>query len=479
MKIKFCGAAQTVTGSCHLVTLTDGLTILLDCGMFQGGAGDLEELNGSWGFNPSDVDVMVLSHAHIDHCGRIPKLVKDGFQGKIFCTHATRDLAGIMMMDTAHILEKDAEYFNEKVRKKIANRNKQDNHDSPQLKTRKALYNAKDVAVSLEQFVSCSYDKWMTIAEGVRIQFRDAGHILGSANVFLDVKRKGDEYRLGFSGDIGRPNRPILRDPKQMLPTDILISESTYGDRLHLEKPAEVDRFLEIVKSTCTNQRGKLIIPAFSVGRTQELVFLLDQLVNQKKLPNIPVFVDSPLSVNATEIFKLHPECFDFDLHQYILKDPDPFGFKRLNYITDVNQSKKLNTSKEPCIIISSAGMINAGRIKHHVYNAIENPRNTILIVGYNSPETPGGILRSGATTLKLFGDVLMVNAKIEIMDSFSAHGDQKEMMDFLSNQTESVSELFLVHGELPTQEVFRTELLKSGFKKVSIPSMKQSVEIH
>ncbi|MGB3083197.1 MAG: MBL fold metallo-hydrolase, partial [Saprospiraceae bacterium] len=385
MKIKFCGAAREVTGSCHLVSLDNGYKILLDCGLFQGGVENIDELNATWSFQPAEVDVLILSHAHIDHCGRIPKLVKDGFRGNIICTHATRDLASIMLMDTAHIQERDAEYKNKRIDKK---RQFHPNSNAPKVKP---IYNAADVALAMKLFVSVSYDRWIDVAKGIKVLFTDAGHILGSASINLVINQGGDDFRLAFSGDIGRPNRPILRDPQDMLPADVIITESTYGDKLHLEKPAEKERFLSIIQQTCFQNRGKLIIPAFSLGRTQELVFILDQLVNEGKLTNLPVFVDSPLAVNATDIFKAHSECFDDELHRYIIKDPDPFGFKRLSYITDVNESKKLNTSKEPCIIISAAGMLNAGRIQHHVYNTIENPKNTILLVGYCSPQTPGG----------------------------------------------------------------------------------------
>lgn len=473
MKIKFCGAAQTVTGSSHLIILDDGFKILLDCGMFQGAAGDLEELNSHWYFDPAEIDAMILSHAHIDHCGKLPKLVKDGFRGKIYSTHATRDLASIMLMDTAHIQERDAEYHNEKVIKKLkASNSKQ------KAKLRLALYSSRDVTATIKQFVSCSYGQTISINKNVKLTFTDAGHILGSSSINLMIREGSDELRLGFTGDIGRPNRPILSDPMPMNLSDVIISESTYGDKLHIEKPAEKNKFLDIILSTCVTKSGKLIIPAFSLGRTQEIVFILDQLVNERKLPSIPVYVDSPLAVNATDIFRSHPECFDHDLHQYILRDADPFGFKQLHYITDVNESKRLNKMTDPCIIISASGMMNAGRIKHHVYNNISNPRNTILIPGYCSPDTPGGALRSGATEIHLFGDTLPVLADIEMMDSFSAHGDQREMTTFLENQNTTVKKLFLVHGEKEVQTKFADHLQQSGFSNINIPAMGETVDI-
>ncbi len=472
MKIKFCGAAREVTGSSHLITLDNGYKILLDCGMFQGHFENLEELNSNWNFEPAEIDVLILSHAHIDHCGRIPKLVKDGFKGNIYCTHATRDLASIMLMDTAHIHERDAEFQNKKLDKKRAK------HPGQKIPRVKPLYNGADVSKAMKQFISISYDRWLEVVKGVKVLFTDAGHILGSASVNLIINQGGDDLRLAFSGDIGRPSRPILRDPQEMWPADIIITESTYGNKLHIQKPAEKEHFLKVVMETCIEKRGKLIIPAFSLGRTQELVFIMDQLVNEGVLPNIPVFVDSPLAVNATDIYKAHSECFDDELHKYIVTDPDPFGFRRLSYITDANDSKKLNNSKEPCIIVSAAGMMNAGRIQHHVYNNIENPKTTILLVGYCAPGTPGGLLQRGATELKLFGDELKVNAKIEIMDSFSAHGDQKEMLDFLDNQTKTCKQLFLVHGEYETQLEYKDYLRQHGFDKIEIPELKQVVNV-
>ncbi len=473
MKIKFCGAAQEVTGSAHLITLEDGYTILLDCGLFQGRVENIDQLNQKFLFNPKEIDMLILSHAHIDHCGRVPMLVKHGFKGNIISTHATRDLAAIMMMDTAHIMERDVQYYNEK----LGDRKKK----NPDFKgeKREVLYTAEDVAKTMELFVSMSYDQLIKVEEGVHVLFTDTGHILGSASINLRIKRGSDDLRLGFTGDIGRPNRPILKDPHPMLPSDIVITESTYGDSLHIEKPDETERFLKIITDTCVNQKGKVIIPAFSLGRTQEIVHKLDHLVNQKKLPKIKVYVDSPLSVNATDIFRSHPECFDYELHQYILRDSDPFGFNSLRYIKDVNESKALNDSKDPCVIISASGMMNAGRIKHHVANNIENVNNTILFVGYCSPETPGGILRNGSKTLKMFGELKQVKARIEILDSFSGHGDQNEMLDFLSNQKNTVNKMFLVHGEADVMPVYKKFLLNHGFNdSIFMPEIGEEVMI-
>ncbi len=472
MKIKFCGAAGEVTGSSHLITLDDGFTILLDCGLFQGEVKHSDEMNADWLFDPREIDLMILSHAHIDHSGRIPKLVKDGFKGDIYCTHATRDLSSIMLMDAAHIQEKDVEYYNLKLEdKKRKNNGYKGSRRDP-------LFNSKDVVKAMESFIGLNYDRLVEVAPGVHLIFTDAGHILGSSSVNLRIKRGGDDLRFAFTGDIGRPGRPILLDPHPMIPSDVVISESTYGDRDHIEKPMEKQRFLEIIQETCVNKKGKVIIPAFSLGRTQELVYLLDQIEHEGLLPDIPVYVDSPLAVNATEVFRAHPECFDFELHQYILKNPDPFGFNRLYYIHDVEESKKLNDSKEPCIIISAAGMVNAGRIKHHVFNNVDKSQNTILFVGYCSPGTPGALLREGAEYIKMFGTIKNVNAKIEIMDSFSAHGDRMEMLNFLQNQKNTSAKNFLVHGDKESREAFKILLEGNGFNEVFLPELGEVVKI-
>jgi metallo-beta-lactamase family protein len=302
---------------------------------------------------------------------------------------------------------------------------------------------------------------------------------LGSASVTVKIKEGGITRTIGFTGDIGRPNRPILKDPIPMPNVDYLICESTYGDRLHNSAPEEIDKFLKIIKKTCIQKRGKLIIPAFSIGRTQEIVYMLDQMENEGILPRIPVYVDSPLATEATDIFRAHPECFDKDLHKYLLKDPNPFGFRNLKYTSSVEESKALNTSNTPCIIISASGMGNAGRVKHHLFNNLSQPENTVLIVGYCSPETPGGQLRAGKKSLRMFGEEVMVNADIEIMDSFSAHGDQKEMYDFILNQKMSVKTVFLVHGEIETQQVFKNYLEENGFQNVEIPQEGQEYPLY
>lgn len=462
MKLKFCGAARTVTGSCHLLTLDSGLTILLECGMYQGREDELDDFNTHWEFDPAKIDLLVVSHAHIDHIGRIPKLVKDGFKGNIICTHATRDLAAIMLLDSASIQEKDAQWANEKNLKRGTD------------KINEPLYTTEDAQICMNQFSSYNYNQWFHISPDVQVLFADAGHILGSASVTLKIKRDdGTITLLGFTGDVGRWDRPIIKDPEPIQQVDYLISESTYGGMIHDELPGDINHLLDIVHNTCVVNRGKLIIPAFSVGRTQEIVYMLDHLESKGKLPRIPVYVDSPLAVNATDIFTMHPECFDSEIQKYITTNDNPFGFNRLTYIRKVEESKALNDSKEPCIIISASGMANAGRIRHHLYNNIEDADNTILIVGYCAEGTLGARLREYPMTVKIFGKELRVRASIKIIDGLSGHADQKEMLKFLGKQNpKQIKKTFLVHGEYEKQLKMKQALEGVGFSNIYIPEL-------
>lgn len=467
MKVKICGAARTVTGSCHLLTLDSGYKILLDCGLYQGVESDMKDFNREWLFDPAEIDTLVLSHAHIDHSGRIPKLVKDGFRGKIICTHATFDLASIMLQDSAFIQEKDAEYENKK--KRLSGQDKV-----------KPLYTIADVYDCLNQFVGIGYDKWFELSHGIRLLFCDSGHILGSASVTLEIDEPHrPKYTIGFTGDIGRPNRPILKDPVPMPKLDYLICESTYGGRFHEASPREIEKFLQVMTKTCVENKGKLIVPAFSVGRTQEIVYMLDKLETAGRLPKVPVFVDSPLAINATEIFRAHPECFDAEISNYMAIDPNPFGFNNLHYLRDAEDSKKLNTMSGPAVIISASGMMEGGRIRHHVFNHIEDSRNTVLFVGFAPAHTLAGRIRDRAATITLFGEEKLVKAAVEVMDSFSAHGDQDEMLNYLSNQKPGkLKHIFLVHGDYERQVEFREAMAGKGFKKIAIPSMGQEYKV-
>ena len=464
MNIKFCGAAGTVTGSSHLLTLDDGFKILLDCGLYQGREPEYENFNNQFLFDPHEINVVILSHAHIDHCGRLPKLVKDGFSGRIFSTPATEDLTAILLLDSAHIQERESEF---------TNRRRDDDEDG------EPLYSPEDVAHTMELFHTTQYNNWFSVHPDVDVVFKDSGHILGAASVTLRIRRHGlKDLLLGFTADIGRPNRPILRDPDPMPACDILISESTYGDRLHEQAPDERDHLLRVIKQTCLEQKGKVIIPAFSVGRTQEIVYMLDQMASENKLPNIPIYVDSPLAVNATHIFEAHPECYDKEILKYMLSDDNPFGFNSLKYTRTVDDSKAINNMRG-CVVISAAGMINAGRVKHHVFNAVEHAENTILIVGYCAEHTPGGKLMRGDKTIRLFGRELNVNAKVEVMSSFSAHGDYKEMIDYLHTQEKKkLRDIYLVHGEQKALNAFKGHLLDEKFMNVNVPALGDSITI-
>ena len=467
MKVKFCGAAGTVTGSSHLITLDGGYNILLDCGLYQGNEPAYEDFNLNWSFNPEEIDVLVLSHAHIDHCGRIPKLVADGFKGDIICTHATRNLCEIMLLDSAFIQEKDVEYVNRRRNKKG-------------LASVRPLYTIEDAKICGNQFIGIGYEKWFTINDNVQVLLRDAGHILGSASVTLKIKTaNGDIKNLGFSGDIGRPHRPILRDPLPMPQLDYLITESTYGGMVHQSAPNEKEDLLRVINKACIEKQGKLIIPAFSVGRTQEIVYMLDQLEKEGLLPHIPVYVDSPLAIDATEIFLMHPGCYDSDLTDYMSTDPNPFGFKKLKYIRKVEHSKLINKQQGAAIIISASGMMSAGRVKHHLSNNIEDPNNTILVVGYCGAGTLGRQIVDGAEEVRIFGEIKKVKAEVVIMNSFSAHGDNDEMLLFIDNQNrDRLKTIFLVHGEEKRQLTFKHNLKEQGFNKVIIPKLDEEYEL-
>lgn len=464
MKIQFYGAAQRVTGSKHLITTNKGTKILLDCGLFQGIG--TTELNLQFGFDPKDVDFLILSHAHIDHTGLVPRLVRKGFKGTIYATPATRDLCEIMLMDSAFIQEKDLERIN----KRRVGRNEE---------PYELLYNADDVEASLKLFKTVDYEKPFVIEEGVIAKFYDAGHLLGSAGVYLTFKEEYKTKTLFFTGDIGRPDDKILRSPVPFPQADYIICESTYGNRLHEPEADMKKHLLRIVYQTCIEKKGKLLIPAFAVDRTQELIYALDQLSHEGMLPKIPVYVDSPLSVKATMVIKNNEECFNPEILAYIKHDGDAFNFENLHYISDVMQSKALNNSKEPCIIISSSGMAEAGRIKHHIKNNVEKPSTTILLVGYCSPGSLGAILKTKPAEIRVFGETFRRRADIEIMDSFSAHADYKEMIKHLSCQDASkVKKLFLVHGEIENQLIFKNRLNKAGFQEVIIPRQGEGFDL-
>ncbi len=467
MKISFHGAARTVTGSKHLISLSNGKKILLDCGLFQGHGADTDPMNRHLGFDPMSVNYLVLSHAHIDHSGNIPALVKQGFKGPIYCTSATRDLAAIMLFDTAHIQENDIAYLNERRERK-------------KLPPLQPLYTTSDVEKALSQLFTIPFRKKHRIDENIEIEFTDSGHILGAAAVNLTITEEGKTRQVYFSGDIGRYSDKILKAPEPFPQADILICESTYGNRLHEGTEATEQQLLSIVQKTCVENKGRLVIPSFSLGRTQEVVYALNNLKNAGKLPPIKVYVDSPLSVNATTIMRTHPECFNEDILATMRTDPDPFGFDDLFYVRRVEDSIKINNLKEPAIIISASGMAEAGRVKHHIRNAIEDPRNTILMVGYCTPDSLGGRLMAGASRISIFGKEFEVKATIEQIHSFSAHADYNEMLKYLSCQDpKKVKQCFLVHGDYDVQFEWREKLQHAGFSNIEIPDMHSSWDIH
>jgi metallo-beta-lactamase family protein len=463
VKIKFIGAAREVTGSKHLVTTNEGKRILLDCGMFQGKGLETDALNRDLMFDPATIDYLILSHAHIDHSGLIPYIYKLGFRGSVVCTNATRDLCAIMLADSGHIQELDNKWFNKK-------REKQGLHPV------EPIYDQEDTEKCMELFIGVAYNRRFQINDKINVKFTNTGHMLGSAVVNLELIEDGQKVHLAFTGDIGRPHNRILHPPVEFPQCDYLITESTYGNRLHPTDEESEDELLKIAIETCVDKKGKLIIPSFSIGRTQEIVFVLNNLYNKGLLPKIEVFVDSPLSVNATEIFRLHPECMNDEVKDVIKHDPDPFGFNSLKMIKNVEESKALNDYHEPCIIISSSGMLEAGRVKHHVANNISNWRNTILIVGYCSPTSLGArIQEPGLREISIFGDYHPVLAKIAKIEAFSGHGDYNEMKSFLScQQPEQIKKTFLVHGEYEVQQFYKKELEKAGFQDIEIPKAGQ-----
>ncbi|MCW3122562.1 MAG: beta-lactamase domain protein [Flavipsychrobacter sp.] len=466
MKISFHGAARTVTGSKHLLHLDSGKKILLDCGMFQGLGRQTLELNSSWGFDPAEVTYVIISHAHIDHVGLLPKLVKDGFKGKIFCTPQTAELAQILILDSAHIQEFDVERIN----------NIRSRQGRPPVE---ALYDEEDAKKVFPLMVHVPYHKPYKIDNDVELLYTDCGHILGSAAVSLKIKAHGKVVGLTFSGDIGRYNDLILRAPDTFPQADYIIIESTYGNKLHDHISAPTDLLLRYIVETCIKKKGKLIIPAFSIGRTQEILYLLNRLETEHRLPPINYYVDSPLSIAATDIIRHHPECFNKQVEQLLKKDDDVFAFKGLHFTKNTEESIALSTTKEPCVIIAASGMAEAGRVKHHIERNIDKAKNTILIVGYCEPHSLGGELMRGSKEVNIYGEPHKVVARVGVIESMSAHGDYEDLLQWLSCQdATAVLKVFVVHGEYETQVAFRDRLLRKGFADVFIPALHQDIAL-
>lgn len=447
----------------HLLS-ANGSRVLLDCGLYQGKRAETFERNRNLPFEASGIHAVVLSHAHIDHAGNLPNLVKNGFRGTIFATSATRDLSSVMLYDSAYIQERDVEYVNKQHRKR---------KELPV----EPIYTSEDVEQTLAQMVGIRYHQKTEVADGISITFADAGHVLGSAVTLIEVKENGKTTVVGFSGDLGRKDMPILKDPELIGDVDIWISESTYGGRIHEPISGMEQRLQDVVQRTI-DRGGKVIVPAFSVGKTQELLYVLFTLNDSGRLPAVPIFVDSPLSVNTTEVFRTHPECFDKETLKYILANEDPFGFDRLKYIKSVDESKKLNNIKEPCIIIASSGMCEAGRILHHLANNIHDPRNTVLVVGFMAEHTLGRRIVERQPQVKILGDMYQLKSEVAILNAFSAHAGQDDLVNYaLSMNKSRLKNVFLVHGELAQAQTLSGKLMESGFANVGIPARGDKVE--
>ncbi|MDR3046991.1 MAG: MBL fold metallo-hydrolase [Bacteroidales bacterium] len=464
MKIQFLGATTEVTGSKFLLTTQQGKKILLDCGMYQGKGLETDAMNRDLGFDPKDIDYLLLSHAHIDHSGLIPYIYKLGFRGVVVCTSATRDLCSIMLPDSGKIQEADTHQFNKKRAKEG-------------LPPVEPLYNMQDAAAAMRCFVTIPLDLDFALTPDFTLRFIDSGHMLGSSAIYMTVKEHQETKTLCYTGDIGRFNKKILPNPLPFPQADYIITESTYGDRLHPTIENAKQELMLIVKDAICKRRGKLIIPSFAIGRTQELVYALQQLKNDNNLPDIEIFVDSPLAVSATEIFRLHFECFNEEMQDYLQTDKDPFDFDKLHYVRSIDDSKRLNSYHNPCIIISASGMMEAGRIKHHLANNIENKRNTILSVGYCSPTTLGAKIIRGDKRVSIFGVPYEVRATVCTLEAFSGHADYQEMIQYLSCQNpQKVKKLFIVHGEDQARNTYSKHLTNAGFHHCCIPFYKEEV---
>ncbi len=465
MKLKFCGAAGTTTGSQHLLEV-NGKRILLDCGLYQGRRQDEYEINCCFPhLDPASIDAVVLSHAHIDHSGNLPNLCSKGYSGNIYATFATRDLCQIMLADCARIQASDVKWLNKRLKKE----------GQP---LREPIYSVEDADACMRQFVNVGYDRPLPISDGVSLTFLDAGHILGSAQVLLEIEDQedGEKKRFLFSGDVGRGDNDILRDPAVAREIDFLLMESTYGGREH-EMPTRADDRLVAILERSLERGGKILIPAFAVERTQALLWALHQLFEEERIPEVPVYVDSPLAVNATEIFRLHPECFNEEVHRFLHEKRNPFGFDGLTLIREVQKSKDLNAQEGQAIIISASGMCEAGRILHHLRNGIGDPRTTVLFVGYCAQQTLGWKIRQRWEEVRIFGETFKVKAAVEELDSFSGHADHSELLDYFGAMTGPRGKVWLVHGEQERSETFRTALQEVHDGDVSVGVLGETVE--
>jgi metallo-beta-lactamase family protein len=469
MKITFHGAAGEVTGSQHLIEV-DGRRILLDCGLNQGKRSEAYDRNHKLPFDPSKIDVMVLSHAHTDHAGNIPSLVKHGFRGDIYCTFATRDLCGAMLLDSARIQENDIKFVNKRRHK-------------AGLPAFKPLYTQDDAIKALGHFHAIAYNRQVQLMPGVSLQFLDAGHMLGSAIVCLNVddREAGRELMVVFSGDLGTPGMPILRDPTPVDRADVLIMESTYGDRDHGTREDSTNTLRDVILRTYKNG-GKVIVPSFAVGRTQELVYTLHKLRLANKIPPLPIYVDSPLAINVTAVFSNHPECYDEETRDFISgneSSADPFGFAGLRYTRSAEDSKALNFLREPAVIISASGMAESGRILHHLVNNVEDSRNTVLIVGFQAENTLGRYLEEKRPEIRIFGETYTRRADVVRITGFSAHAGRTDLLQWAAGFTKRPRRTFLVHGENGPLNALQKGLREEvGYEGVEVPMLHQAFKV-
>jgi metallo-beta-lactamase family protein len=461
MKLTFWGAAGGVTGSMHHLEV-EGRRYLLDCGLAQGRRKEADEKNRTLPFDARSIDAVVLSHAHIDHSGNLPTLVKKGFAGPIYTTPATVDLCDWMLRDTANIQEKDAEFVNRRREKRKA-QGQENGEVEP-------LFTMEDAEKTIPLFRPVPYYTPRNLDGTLSYECYDAGHILGSSALVLHHRQNGKWVRLAFSGDVGRPGLPIIRDPDPMPAADYLIVESTYGGKLHKAGGHAENKLADVVNRTA-KRGGRIIVPAFAVGRTQQLVLLLHQLANERRIPNIPIFVDSPLAVNVTEVHRAHPECFDAEAREYLLHGEDPFGFERLQYVREAGESKKLNDLHGPLVVISASGMCEQGRILHHLRNNIEDARNTVLITGFQAQDTLGRKLVEKWPDVRIFGEPVRVRAEIANLDEISGHADQNELLAWIRPMAPHLKKVFLVHGEPAQSEALAKVLISQHGLDVSIPA--------
>jgi metallo-beta-lactamase family protein len=461
-KVTFWGAARTVTGSMHLVE-AGGHKLLLDCGLYQGPRAEARARNCCFPFEPRSIDAVVLSHAHMDHCGNLPNLVKQGFSGPIYCTPATRDLMAIMLADSAKIQEEDAAYWN--------------THLQPGQQPIEPLYDRQDAHRTAALAQSVEYERTCDLGQGRQVRFVDAGHLLGSAMVALAVEAGARKHTITFTGDLGRRGLPILRDPQPVPPGELLISESTYGGQMH-PPVEELANELGVVVQRTVDRGGKAIIPAFSLGRTQTVTYYLHQLVGAGKLTGLPIFVDSPLAARATDVFRMHPECFDEQTARLLEDDPDLFGQKLVHYVQSVEESKQLNSRREPCIIMAASGMCESGRIVHHLKHNIEDPRNTVIIIGFQAPDTLGRRIVEKRPEVRIHDGWWKLRAEVVVMNGFSSHADEKDFVSFLGPLAGQTRAVRLVHGEVDRAEALAKGLRAIGFGQVAIPDRGESVSL-